>query len=63
MVKAGVSDDRVQEHYAHQDLEQEILSALAAAGIDLNNLKPENLAAIDKFHIRGRDAPSGDISG
>lgn len=46
----------IQQHYTRQELGDAILSALAAAGRDLNNLKPEDLASVDEFHIRGREA-------
>jgi SAM-dependent methyltransferase len=47
---------RVEAHYQHQNLEADILAALDAAGKDLNNLKPEDLAPFDEFHMRGRKA-------
>lgn len=50
------SPGSVAAHYGHQDLETEILAALIAAGKDLDRLKPEDLAPIDEFHIRGRKA-------
>lgn len=46
----------VEAHYAHQDLELTILTALGEAGIDLDRLKAEDLAPIDEFHIGGRRA-------
>ncbi len=49
-------ESHVQQHYIRQDSGEAILSALAAAGKDLDNLKPEDLAPVDEFHIRGRDA-------
>ncbi len=49
-------DHSVQNHYTRPDLGEVILQALAAAGKDLENLKPEDLAPIDEFHIRGREA-------
>ena len=48
--------NRVEAHYAKQDLESSILAALVAAGIDLDHLKPEDLAPVDEFHICGRKA-------
>ena len=33
-----------------------ILAALGKAGKDIDNLKPEDLAPIDEFHVRGRKA-------
>lgn len=46
----------VQEHYAHRDLATAIFAALTAAGKDPDNLRPEDLAPVDEFHIRGRRA-------
>lgn len=46
----------VASHYACQELETVILNALIKAGKDLERLKPEDLAPIDEFHIRGRKA-------
>jgi ubiquinone/menaquinone biosynthesis C-methylase UbiE len=46
----------IQQHYARFDLGAAILAALAKAGKDVDNLKPEDLAPIDEFHIRGRQA-------
>lgn len=46
----------VASHYAAQELETVIFEALAKAGKDLERLKPEDLAPIDEFHIRGRKA-------
>lgn len=49
-------DSNIQEHYGRQGLYEAILEALTAAGKDINQLKPEDLAPIDEFHIRGREA-------
>lgn len=46
----------VQHHYARRGLAAAILSALARAGKDLDALRPEDLAPIDEFHVRGRQA-------
>lgn len=48
--------DVVRRHYARADLGNAILAALAADGKDLDRLRPEDLAPIDEFHIRGRQA-------
>lgn len=50
--------DRVVSHYAGRetDLEELTLSAVAAAGKDPGRLDPDDLTAIDQFHIRGRAA-------
>ncbi len=46
----------VAAHYAHQGLEQRLLSALVAAGLDIDRLEIADLAPIDEFHIGGRRA-------
>ncbi len=46
----------IQEHYSLRGLEGAILAALTAAGKDIHRLKLEDLAPIDEFHIRGREA-------
>ncbi len=48
----------VADHYAHHDLEATIFDALVAAGKDPDNLKAEDLASIDQFHVRGANATS-----
>jgi SAM-dependent methyltransferase len=47
-------DRRVAEHYTRGDLATTILSALQAAGKDVDRLSLEDLAPVDEFHIRGR---------
>jgi len=50
-------EEAVARHYTRDgNLSEAILAALAAAGKDINNLRPEDLAPIDEFHIRGRRA-------
>jgi MPBQ/MSBQ methyltransferase len=49
-------NEDVKQHYTRPDLGTVILTALASAGKDLDTLKPEDLAPIDEFHIRGRQA-------
>lgn len=46
----------IQEHYARPDLGKLILGALEQAGKDVDRLSPQDLAAVDEFHIRGRIA-------
>jgi ubiquinone/menaquinone biosynthesis C-methylase UbiE len=46
----------VAEHYTKQNLGEAILAGLKKAGKDTDNLKQEDLAPIDEFHIRGREA-------
>jgi ubiquinone/menaquinone biosynthesis C-methylase UbiE len=43
-------------HYAGQDLAAAILGGLQAAGKDTERLTPDDLAAVDQFHIRGKEA-------
>lgn len=47
---------QVAEHYSRSDLGASILAALSKAGKDIDNLRPEDLAPVDEFHIRGREA-------
>jgi len=49
-------DQRVAEHYTRNDLASTILSALRAAGKDVERLSLEDLAPVDEFHVRGRSA-------
>ena len=56
MEKANDLHQHIQHHYAPENLGDAVLSALAEAGKDLNHLKLEDLAPIDEFHIRGREA-------
>jgi ubiquinone/menaquinone biosynthesis C-methylase UbiE len=50
------ADRSVGEHYGRGDLAARILEALRAAGKDPDDLTPEDLAPVDQFHIRGREA-------
>ncbi|HZD57231.1 MAG TPA: methyltransferase domain-containing protein [Anaerolineales bacterium] len=56
MLTSSSLDQHVKQHYAPIDLIAIILDALSSAGKDVDNLKPEDLAPIDEFHIRGREA-------
>ncbi len=49
-------EQAVAEHYTRGDLLGAILTALAAAGKDLDRLTPADLAPIEEFHVRGRAA-------
>ena len=46
----------VESHYSRDGLVAAILDALRAAGKDLSRLSPGDLAPVDAFHIRGREA-------
>jgi len=49
-------DDAIASHYGIGGLLQSILDGLAASGIDCSCLRPADLAPIDEFHTRGREA-------
>lgn len=49
-------NETVQAHYTRPDLGSVILAALENAGKDIDRLTPADLAPIDEFHIRGREA-------
>lgn len=46
----------VESHYGREGLLASILEALRAAGKDLERLAPADLAPVDAFHVRGREA-------
>lgn len=46
----------VEGHYSKADLGSVILAALQESGKDIDNLKLEDLEAVDEFHVRKRDA-------
>jgi ubiquinone/menaquinone biosynthesis C-methylase UbiE len=48
--------EHVEHHYSRGRLLDSILRALRETGKDLARLKPVDLAAVDEFHIRGREA-------
>jgi ubiquinone/menaquinone biosynthesis C-methylase UbiE len=56
MSSLASQENHIQGHYNRQGLEDAILAALTAAGKDIDHLKLEDLAPIDEFHIRGREA-------
>lgn len=56
MPSSDTDSYNVYEHYAQQDLDSAILNAMLAAGKDLDRLKIDDLAPIDEFHVRGRNA-------
>ena len=49
-------EERVASHYSRGDLASAILTALQQAGKDITRLRPEDLSAVDEFHIRGAEA-------
>jgi MPBQ/MSBQ methyltransferase len=52
----GHAEVRVAQHYATENLEQRILAAFEAAGKPRNSITADDLAAVDEFHIGGRQA-------
>lgn len=47
----------LQHHYSARDIEERILAAIRAAGLDIEHgLAPEDLGALDHFHTGGRRA-------
>lgn len=56
MHSSDTNSYNVYEHYAQRDLDSAILNAMVAAGKDPDRLKIDDLAPIDEFHIRGRNA-------
>jgi ubiquinone/menaquinone biosynthesis C-methylase UbiE len=52
----GALNERIEHHYTRSDLGSAILDALERAGKDVDRLEPQDLAAIDEFHVRGREA-------
>jgi len=49
-------NERIEQHYTRPEIGDAILGALAATGKDVTSLEPDDLAPIDEFHIRGREA-------
>jgi ubiquinone/menaquinone biosynthesis C-methylase UbiE len=49
-------EQQVAKHYTRDSLEHAILDALVAAGKNVNQLEPADLAPVDEFHIGGRQA-------
>ncbi len=56
MSQDNASPRAVAAHYTRPDLLQSIFTALEKAGKDPGVLEPEDLAPMDEFHIRGREA-------
>ena len=48
--------ESVEKHYETCGLLESILEALRSSGKDLERLNPADLAPVDEFHIRGREA-------
>jgi hypothetical protein len=48
--------EHVEQHYGRGRILDSINAALREAGKGLNQLKPDDLAPVDEFHVRGREA-------
>ena len=55
MTTADYAQD-VNQHYGREGLEAAILAGLQAAGKDLDRLNHNDLAPVDQFHTRGKEA-------
>jgi ubiquinone/menaquinone biosynthesis C-methylase UbiE len=49
-------EQTVAQHYAHGSLEAAILEGLQRSGKNAERIDPDDLAAVDEFHIGGRQA-------
>ena len=49
-------EQQIAAHYTQGMLEQRILVALQTAGKNLEQLRPDDLAPVDDFHVGGREA-------
>lgn len=56
MTDKDAGAEPVARHYGVRDLGPRLLAAVTAAGADPENLTVEDLAPVDAFHIRGREA-------
>lgn len=60
----GTVDERsVSGHYGGSSLRERLFEALSRAGLDLDNLRPADLAPIDEFHMGGRAATREIVGG
>lgn len=48
--------EHVEKHYGRGRILDSVIAALRETGKDLDRLRPEDLAPVDEFHIRGREA-------
>lgn len=53
---ADLSEHAVAAHYGSDTLRSRIFAAMAEAGLNLDNLRPADLAPVDEFHMGGRAA-------
>lgn len=50
------TEDEVARYWTHGSLERAIRDGLSAMGCDLDSVQPDDLAAVDEFHMGGREA-------
>jgi ubiquinone/menaquinone biosynthesis C-methylase UbiE len=44
----------ISDHYGQSELTKNLLELISAAGKSIDNLQPDDLIALDEFHVRGR---------
>lgn len=49
-------EQQVATYYTREKLEEKILGALRSAGKNLNDLRSDDLSALDEFHLGGRES-------
>jgi MPBQ/MSBQ methyltransferase len=52
----NTTDQQLERHYGRGHIFESIMSALREAGKDIAKLTPADLALVDEFHTRGREA-------
>ena len=52
----GPAESTIADHYSVPELGQRILEGLKGVGADADALRVDDLASVDAFHIRGREA-------
>ncbi|RWG83389.1 class I SAM-dependent methyltransferase [Mesorhizobium sp.] len=57
-----MSERAVAEHYGADDLRARIFDAIPASGLDMESLRPADLAPVDEFHMGGRAATAEIVS-
>lgn len=50
------TEQTVADHYSRENPAERVYGGLREAGIDIDALEVDNLAPVDEFHIRGREA-------
>ena len=55
-------EQSVEQHYSVDNLQDTILGAIEKSGKDLKSIGGVDLAPVDEFHIRGREATHAELS-